>query len=141
MFLSEIVKVVKVADHSAAATSAVTSAVVDTAGYRGCLFLTSFGTAAANNTLKVQSGTNPTVTDAADLEGTSLASGASDEDVWIDVQGPNERYLQVVAARGTSSTLESIWAILYGGPVAPVSNVLAGTIAGAAHLAPAEGTA
>lgn len=140
MYLSETVKIVKVKDHSAAAQTGVTSDVVDTAGYQGCLFITSFGVAAADNTLKVQSGTNATVTDAADLEGTSLASGTSG-DAWIDVQGPNERYLRVVAARGTSSTLESIWAILYGGPVAPVSNVLTGTIAGAAYLAPAEGTA
>jgi hypothetical protein len=78
MSLSETVKIIKVADHSAAGTSAVTSAVVDTAGHRGCLFLTSFGTAAANNTVKAQSGTNPTVTDAADLVGTSLSSGTSE---------------------------------------------------------------
>jgi hypothetical protein len=141
MFLSELVKIVKVKDHSAAAQTGVTSDVVDTAGYAGCLFITSFSVAAADNTLKVQSGTNATVTDAADLEGSSVVSGASDEDVWIDVQAPPERYLRVVAARGTSSTLESIWAILYGPAVAPVSNVLTGTIVGEAHFAPVEGTA
>ena len=141
MFLSEIVKIVKVQDHTAAGTSAVTSDVVDTAGYQGCLFITSFGTAAAGNILKAQSGTNATVTDAADLLGTSVVSGTSDEDVWIDVQAPAERYLRVVSARGTSSTLESIWAILYGPNVAPVANLLSGTIIGEAHLAPAEGTA
>jgi hypothetical protein len=139
--LSKAVKLIKVADHSAAAQAAVTSATVDTAGYAGVLFMTSFSVAAADNTLKAQQDSAAAMGGAADLLGSSVASGTSDEDVWIDVYAPQERYVRVVAARGTSSTLESIWAILYGAAVEPVSNVLSGTTIGETNYSPAEGTA
>lgn len=142
MQLSNQVKITKVKDHSAAATSGVDSDGVDMAGWDGVLFLTSFGTAAANNTLKAaQSSDNGSADDFSDLAGTSVASGTSDEDVWIDIYRPRKRYVRVTAARGTSSTLESIWAIQYRGRKAPVSNVVSGTIIGEAHVSPAEGTA
>jgi len=98
MQLSGVVKLIKIADHSTAATSDVTSAIVDTAGYAGVLFITSFGTAAANNTLKAQQDTDVAGATMADLLGTSVASGTSDEDVWIDIYRPLERYVRVVAA-------------------------------------------
>ncbi len=141
MQLSKSVKIVKVKDHSTAATSGVTSDVVDTAGYDGVMFLTSFGTAAANNTLKAQQGQASDMTDAADLEGSSVSTGASDEDVYLDIYRPRDRYVQVVAARGTSSTLESIWVILYSGGKKPVVNAISGTINGKSLVSPAEGTA
>ena len=142
MQLSNASKFIKVKDHSAAATSAVTSDAVDTAGFEGVCFLTSFGTAAADNTLKAQQSSDDAVADAyADLLGTSVASGSSDEDVWIDIYRPRERYVKVVAARGTSSTLESIWAILYGAANQPVDNTTTGTIIGELSISPAEGTA
>ena len=139
--LSQIVKLIKVKDHSSAATSAVTSDIVDTQGYEGVLFVTSFGTAAADNTLKLQQDTDSAGGTMADLEGTSVASGSSDEDVWIDIYKPRERYVRAVAARGTSSTLESIWASLYNPREMPVDNTTTGTIIGEAHTSPAEGTA
>lgn len=142
MQLSNGVKIVKVQDHTTAGTSTVTSDAVDTAGYEGCMFITSLGTAAANNTAKAQQSSDDGSTDSyADLEGTSVASGSSDEDVWVDVYKPRERYLKLVVARGTSSTLESIYAILYGPRVMPVDNTTTGTIVGEAHVSPAEGTA
>lgn len=140
--LSEITKLVKVADHSTAATSDVTSSSVNMAGYGSVLFLTSFGTAAANNTLKVQQSSDDGSTDAySDLEGSSVSSGTSDEDVWIDVYRPTKQYVRVVAARGTSSTLESIWAIQYEASSLPVDNTTSGTIVGESAINPAEGTA
>ena len=140
MQLSSEVKITKVADHSTADTAAVTSAAVDMAGYEGVLFLTSFGSAAANNTLLAS---QDTASGGAytDLLGTSVASGTSDEDVWIDIYRPLKRYVRVEAARGTSSTLESIWAIQYGGRKQPVDNTTSNTIIGEAHVSPAEGTA
>lgn len=141
-FLSEKVKIVKIKDHSTADTSAVTSDAVDTQGYDGVLFVTSFGTAAAGNTVKVQQSSDDAAADAyADLTGTSVTSGTSDEDVFVDVQRPKERYLKFVAARGTSSTLESMYAILYNPRSLPVDNTTSGTITGETHLSPAEGTA
>lgn len=140
MNLSSNVKITKVADHSTAATSAVNSTGVDMCGYEGVIFLTSFGTAAANNTLNAAQGADNS-SDWEDLEGTSVASGTSDEDVWIDVYRPTDRYVRCEAARGTSSTLESIWAIQYGARKAPVDNTTSGTITGELHASPSEGTA
>ena len=140
--LSERVKLIKIADHSTAATSTVTSSAVDTYGYGGVLFLTSFGTAAADNTVKIQQSSDDGVADSyGDLEGTSVASGTSDEDVWVDVIKPQKRYLKFIAARGTSSTLESMWAVLYHPAAVPVTNSTSGTIIGEESVSPAEGTA
>lgn len=141
-YLSEKVKIVKIKDHSTADTTAVTSDAVDTQGYDGVLFVTSFGTAASGNTVKVQQSSDDAAADSyADLTGTSVTSGTSDEDVFVDVQRPKERYLKLVAARGTSSTLESMYAILYNPRSLPVDNTTTGTITGETHLSPAEGTA
>lgn len=134
-------KLVKVADHSAAATTDVTSSIVDTAGYQGVVFFTSFGTANATNTIKVQQNTANQTTGMSDLEGTSVTSGSSDEDVIVEVHKPVERYLQVVAARGSSSTLESVWACLYNGDASVATNTVSGTQKAELHVSPAEGTA
>lgn len=134
------IKVTKVADHTTAGTSAVESTGVDMAGYEGVLFLTSFGTAASNNTVKASQDT-ASGGSYTDLEGTSVTSGTSDEDVWVDVYKPTKRYVRLEAARGTSSTLESIWAIQYGPRTMPVDNTTSGTIAGEDHQSPDEGTA
>lgn len=134
-------RLVKVADHTAAGTSDVTSSIVDTAGYDGVVFFTSLGTANATNTIKVQQNTANQTTGMADLAGTSVSSGSSDEDLVVEIHKPQERYLQVVVARGASSTCESIWACLYGGTVSPSSTGVSGTGAAELHIAPAEGTA
>ena len=137
--LSDFIKLTKVKDHSTAATSAVNSDGVDMTGYAGVVFLTSFGTAATDNTVEVAQSTDNS--SFADLLGTSVASGASDEDVWVDVYEPQERYVRLEVARGTSSTLESIWALQYGARSIPVDNTTTGTIVGESHVSPAEGTA
>lgn len=140
--LTENVKFVKIQDHTTAATSAVTSDAVDTQGYGGVCLLTSFGTAAANNTIKAQYSDDDAATDAySDVADTSTSANTSDEDVWIDVKRPAKRYLKFVVARGTSSTLESMWAILYNPTNLPVDNTTSGTITGESFVQPAEGTA
>jgi len=139
---SENHKLIKLADHSTAATSDVTSAAIDTQGYGGVFIFSSFGTAASGNTVKAQYSDDDAATDAySDVVGTSTTSGTSDEDVWLEIKRPAKRYVKAVFARGTSSTLESIWAILYNPTNVPVDNTTSGTIAGEAHVQPAEGTA
>lgn len=140
--LSEVVTFTKVADHSASAGAEVDSASVDTAGYEGVVFLTSLSVANVGNYLAAQQSSDDGVADGwSDIEGSKVSSGASDEDLWLDIH-PTKRYVRAVVIRaGAATTCESIWALRYGGPVAPVSNVLAGTIAGEAHFAAAEGTA
>lgn len=141
--LSNYTKLTKVADHTAAGTTAVNSTGVDMAGFEGVLFVTSFGTPAADNLVNLaQSDDDGSADDYTDLAGSAVAlGGASDEDAWIDVYRPRKRYVRLEAARGTSSTLESIWAIQYGSRKQPVDNTTTGTIAGEAHVSPAEGTA
>ena len=134
-------KYIKLSDHSAATTDALTSSIIDTAGYQGVVFVTSFSTANATNTIKIQQNTANQTTGMADLEGTSVTSGSSDEDIIVEVHKPVERYLQVVAARGVSTTLESIWAHLYNGPSSVATNTVSGTQKAELNVSPAEGTA
>ncbi len=136
--LSDEVKITKVKDHSTAAQSAVNSDSVDMSGYEGVLFVTSFGTPNANNTINAAQDENDS--SFADLEGTEVTSGTSDEDVWIDIYRPTDRFVRCEATRGTSSTLESIWAFQYGAAKQPVDNVVSGTINGELHVSPDEGT-
>lgn len=142
-FLSENVKITKVSDAAGAATSDVTSTHVDMAGWDGVLFLTSYGTPAANNLMHVETGDDSGDSDMADLSGGEVdLAGTSDEDQWLDVLRPRERYVRVVAQRGTSSTLENIWAIQYRGKDGfPQDNDTTGTIVGK-RIGPfaAEGT-
>jgi len=133
-YLSENVKITKLADHSAANTTDVTSAELDMAGFKHVMFCTSFGTAAANNLITMHQ------SDAASGEAASVAlltSGTTDEDVILDVKNVAYRYLKLVASRGTSSTLESIWAVQYGSDDKAVDNSTAGTINVATFNAPA----
>lgn len=126
-FLSDNVKLVKVEDHTTAGTSAVESDSVDMAqdgGYDGVLFFTSFGTANAGNKLHAEQSADDSTF--AELEGSEVSSGSADNEVFIDIHRPRERYVLVEATRGASSTLESIWAVLYRGKVSPVENVRAG---------------
>ena len=140
-YLSDNLTLTKIADHTTAGTSDVTSASVDMSGYTNVLFLTSFGTAATNNDCHVeQSSDDGSVDTFADLTGTDTTAGSSDEDVFIDVRNPRERYVRLICERGTSSTLESIWAFKYGARSLPVDNTTTGTIAGEQHNSPAEGT-
>lgn len=131
-YLSDNVKITKLADHSTANTTDVTSAELDMAGFEGVVFVSSFGTAAANNLVTVH-GSATSGAEAATT--TTCGSGTSDEDVIVDVFRPSFRYLKLVASRGTSSTLESIWAIQYG----PRTKSQTSDISGTANVAQAEG--
>jgi hypothetical protein len=138
--LSNFVKIMQGAATTAAGTSEVDGATIDTAGLEGVLFIAKFGTAATDNTLQAQQGADSGLSDAADLIGTSVAVGASDEIVWLDLYRPQERYVRVQVERGTSTTLDWCVALGYCPRVTPVDNTTAGTIAGEAHISPAEGT-
>ncbi len=135
-------KLVLVKAESTAATSAVTSDAVDVSGYEGVVFFTTFGTAAAGNTIKVQASSDDAATDAySDLADSSQSSGTSDETVGVEIKRPVKAYAKAVIARGTSSTLGPIYAILYGPRTLPVSNNVSGSIASKSLISPAEGTA
>lgn len=127
--LSQNSKIELVKAAQIAATSAIESDVVDMSGYDGVLFLTRFGTAAANNSVKVQQGEESNLSDAVDLEGSGVVSGAdpSNEAIYVDVYKPNKRYVRLYVTRGTSSTLGEIWAIKYGPRKVPQVHAVKGT--------------
>jgi len=139
--LDEIGLLTKVSDPSGAGTGDVTTSSVDMAGYRDVIFFSSYGTAAANNTPHAQQSSDDGVGDAyADLAGTAVGVGASDEDVWLRISRPQERYVRTIWERGTSTTLGDIWCIRTGARSYPQDNTIANTIHGEGHVAPAEGT-
>ncbi len=140
MLLSERIKITKVQGHSTASTVTINSDSVDMSGYDGVMFVTSYGTAAADNLLRAAQSTAST-TSFSDLLGTAVGAAASDEDQWIDIKRPIERYVRATAVRVTSSTIESIWAFQYGARDVPVDNTTAGTIHGEQHVSPSTGTA
>lgn len=125
---------------TAAGTTEIDGATIDTQGFEGVLFIAKFGTAASNNTLQAQQDSASGMGTVADVLGTSVAVGTSDEVVWLDFNKPLERYVRVQGERGTSSTLDWGVAILYGAKRQPVDNATAGTIAGELHASPIEGT-
>lgn len=133
--------------YQSAATSTVTSSAVDMAPGSGqafdkALFVAYIGTPAADNTIKIQQSDDDGSTDAySDLAGTSVVSGTSNELVYAEVIKPSKRYLKAVVTRGTSTTVDSIVAILGDPRISPVDNDTAGTSTGEINVSPAEGTA
>lgn len=142
-FLTENVKLVKVSDAAIAGTSAVNGASVDLGGdgggWDGVVFLSSIGTAAANNLMKVQGSDDNS--SFADLASSEVDTGATDKNQYVDIQRPQHRYLRPVLTRGTSTTVEAVWALLYRGTSRPVSQDVAGTLYGKRLVSPAAGTA
>lgn len=137
--LSENAKITRISGVAGAATTAVTPTAVDMSGYRGVIFLASLGTPAADNIMKAQQSADNS--SFADLADSAVAVGASDDSQWIDIYDPEEQYVRPSIARGTSSTVEAVWAIQYDPRETPVSNVTSGTINGVALIRPEEGTA
>lgn len=140
MNLSKHVKVIKISATVASGTTDVNGAVVDTQGFDGVVFLASLGTAANNNGVKAQQGQQSNLGDAADLAGSKVLSDGTQTDLLLEVHKPMERYVRPVVVRGTASTVEAIWAILYSPTKLPVDNATAAQ-AVELHISPDEGTA
>jgi hypothetical protein len=135
-YLSDNVKVTQISDYASANTTSVTSSELDMAGFDAVLFLTAFGTAAANNLITMhQSAASAGEAASAAL----IASDASStEEVLLDVfVHPTYRYVKLVATRGTSSTMEAMWAIQYGARTKSQDNATAGTNALGQFTSPA----
>jgi hypothetical protein len=132
---------IKLQDHTTAATAAVNSDIVDIAGYQGVVFMTSVSTANATNSIKVQGNTANQTTGMTDLANTSIASGTNLNDLIIECHKPQFRYLRVVATRGASTTLESVWAHLYGGRGDSDRNNVTAVQTSELHVGAAAGTA
>ena len=145
MNISKIVKIstAVTVTNGAAATSDIEGTVLDMSGFEGVLMLVQTGAivSGAVTLIKAQSGTDDTVSDAADLLGTSQSiADTDDEDVfYIDLYKPVERYVRLYVTRGTQNATVSANYIQYGPAKMPTTH---GTIVnGETHVSPAEGTA
>lgn len=141
MNLLKNVKIINLKDAVAGGTSDVTDAtVVDTQGFEGCMFVAKLGTSAVDNGIKsVKQGAASDLSDGQDLEGSKVLLDGTSKVAVCDVFRPRERYLRPIIVRATSTTLDSVVAILYGARKAPVTQ--GATTSGEQHVSPAEGTA
>lgn len=132
-------KIVLVKAAQEAGTDAVTSDVVDMAGWKEITFIGGFGTKNAGNFANGQQDTDAAGGTLADLLGTKC--GANESHFALSIVRPRERYVACKLTRGASSTTTPLYAILSGPRVGPVSSDLAGTLDAEVHVSPAEGTA
>jgi len=144
-FLSEAAVFDRVKTIQTVATGAIESDIIDMAGFDAILFLVIWG-AITDGTpkVKVQSGADSGLSDAADLEGTSVAITTDDDNKMaiVDVTNVSERYVRAYVTRGgsTGAVVDAIVAIKYKAKKEPVTQ--SGDVAGhEKHVAPAEGTA
>lgn len=139
-------KLTRVSNAVAAGTSAVNSSVVDMSGFDGVTFQVAVGAivSGAATSLKIQQGQESDGSDMADLAGSSITIGDTDDNKLfaVEIVQPRERYLRCVVSRATqNATIDSITAIQSVAAEEPTTHD-SSTVGGTEiHLAPAEGTA
>ncbi len=132
-FLSQNVLITRISNSSAAAQTAVTSSVLDMAGYDGVLFLAALGdvtsgsilTLTANeNTANSTSSPTPTaITGGASSGATAGATNYDSKIIAVDVYRPTKRYVYVVLTRTTQdAVVDGIFAVQYRGRSVPETN-------------------
>lgn len=141
---------IKVIGNAVAATAAgttdVNGAIIDTAGWEGVLFVVFFGalTATQVTRIKAQQDTDSGGSTMADIQGSlssAMADGDSGKGLQLDIFRPNERYVRCVVDRGTANAvIDRGIAILYGPNTAPAA-LDATVIAQETWVSPGEGTA
>jgi len=144
-FLSEKAVFDRVKTIQTVATTAIESDIIDMAGFDAILFIVVWGAITDGTPLvKVQSGADSGLSDAADLASTSVAAAITDDNKLsiVDVTGISERYVRAYVTRGgsTGAVVDAIIAIKYKAKKEPVTQS-ADVAAIERHVAPAEGTA
>lgn len=140
MNLSKNVKITQVVGPTATGTTTIDGSVVDMQGFEGVLFVGSIVSAAANNGIKAQQGNVSNLSDAADLAGSQVLSDGTAKQFVLDVYKPQERYVRCQVVRGTTTVIDSVWAVQYGAEKLPVVSASASLLE-ELHVSPAEGTA
>ena len=135
MNLSENCKVLMVKAAQSAGTDAITTDVVDMAGYREVVFLGSITTKNAANFVNLQEGSASDTL--ADLAGTKAASGKTYFKVGLI--RPLKRYVAAKITRGSSTATGPVWAILFKARQAPITSAAA-DLDEETHLSPIAGT-
>ncbi len=129
----------------AAGTTAITGSTVDVSQGDGVLFLVTMGaiTTGAVTSIKAQHGNLSTMSDAADLLGTSvtIADDTDDKQFYLEISRPTKRYVRLVVSRGTqNAVVASATAIVYKAKLQPTTQP--STVAGGeTHVGEIAGTA
>lgn len=129
----------------AAGATAVTSDIVDCAGYDGVRFILAMGAITTNavTSVKVQQNTANSTSGMADIVGSSVTIADSDDNkmIIIEIIKPQERYLQVVTSRATqNAVIDGLYAEFFNPRTKPVTQD--STVATLeVHASPIEGTA
>jgi hypothetical protein len=136
-FLTEDIKITTTAP-TATGTTTITPTGLDMAGWDGVVFIVRLGSPATNNNIRAQQET--TIGGAyADLVGTKVGDHATDNPLILDVRRPQEQFVRLSIARGTSTTIDTCVAIQYRSRTRPTSQPSGTQLE--RHLAEAEGTA
>lgn len=147
MNVSEGEKVIRVMNAVAAGTTAQNSTGVDTQGFEGVKFYTSFGTitsGAATSVNLAQSSDDGSSDAYADLTGSSITVADDDDNQVVvhDIFRPRERYVRVEIARATqNSVIDGVIAVLYGASKLPTTDDTTTVVGREVYASPAEGTA
>jgi hypothetical protein len=122
-----IASVAITATEGAAASTDISGAIVDLAGYNGLQAIVTFGaiTSGAVTSIKMQVSDNSALSDAADVTGLSVTVADDDDGkvFVLDLVKPLKRYARVVVDRGTQdAVVEQGTYIRYGAKDMPVVN-------------------
>lgn len=135
MNLSENCKVLMVKAAQESGTDAITTDVVDMAGYREVVFLGSITTKNSANFVNLQEGS--TSASLADLAGTKAASNKTYFKVGL--VRPLKRYVAAKITRGSTTATGPVWAILFKARQAPITSA-ATDLDEKTHVSPIAGT-
>ena len=139
MNLSENCKVVLAKAAQEAGVSAVTTDVIDMAGYREVVFVGSITTKNVGNYANLQEDDAAAGSSLADLVGTKIAS--NDQYFKIGLVRPKKRYVALKITRaGASTATGDVWAFLFNARKAPITSATV-TLKEETHTSPAAGTA
>ena len=121
----------------ASGTEAITTDVVDMAGYREVVFLGSITTKNAANFVNLQEGSDSAGDTLADLAGTKAASNKTYFKVGL--VRPLKRYVAAKITRGSATATGPVWAILFKARQAPITSA-ADDLDEETHVSPVAGT-
>ena len=138
MNLSENCKVVLAKAAQEAGVSAVTTDVIDMAGYREIVFVGSIATKNAGNYANLQEDDVAAGSSLADLAGTKIAS--NEQYFKIGLVRPKKRYVALKITRGASTATGDVWAFLFNARKAPIASATT-ALKEETHMSPAAGTA
>ena len=137
MNLSENCKVLMVKAAQESGDSAITTSVVDMAGYREVVFLGSITTKNAGNFVNLQEASDSAGDTLADLAGTKCASNKTY--FKLGLIRPRKRYVAAKITRGSTTATGPVWAILFKARQAPITSA-ATDLDEETHVSPIAGT-